>query len=642
MRAENATSTHHVGIVGVGPRGLSVLERIVENAREHTQDTLTVHVAECREFGSGDVWRTGQSSLLLMNAVAGQITAFTDETVRMGGPARPGPNLYEWARMLAHDEVEGTYPPEVVEEAARTHPNSFCRRLFYGHYLEWTYRQLVQGCPSHVQISEHRGTVVSVTDEESGLQTITLEGGEVFSVHDVVLALGHATVRPSETEIGHRRFAERIGGLFYPPANPADVENIAVEPSATVLIRGLGLCFHDYVSLLTEGRGGRFVDTDAGLVYVASGDEPRIVCGSRRGLPLHSRAENEKGDERHEPMFFTEAAIGNLRAHSPGGLLDFRRDCWPLIAKEVETAYYTRLVALRVSEDRAAEFCHEYASADWSSDDERRLVRRAGIGAELDWNWSRIFQPWTEDHVSSQTAWREFVGSYLTRDLREARLGNITSPLKSAVDVIRDVRNEIRYVVNHGGVEADSYRRDIEGWFNSLHSFVSIGPPLSRIEELMALMDAGLVRIAGPQFSVYSDPAGGVFAGQSLVPDDGCEARAFIDATLPKVDLARTNNTVLSRLRKSRQVTTFSIRSASSGEHRTGGVAVTKRPYRAIRENGTVHSRRFVLGVPTEGANWVTETTIRGNVDSVTLGDTDAIAREVLGLAETVPTTSIA
>lgn len=626
-----------IGVVGVGPRGLSVLERIIENARGHPRKSVSVQLVECRKFGSGDVWRTEQSPLLLMNAVAGQITAFTDETVRMDGPSREGPNLYEWARQVASGAIVGNYSAEVLEEAAQTHPNSYCRRLFYGHYLEWAYDRLKRVCPANVRIFEHRAEAVSVTDTDSGDQVVTLDNGDILAVRHLVLALGHAAVELSEAEVRYRTFGDRIGGLYFPPANPADVDTTTVAPHSQVLVRGLGLCFFDYISLFTEGRGGEFKETESGLSYIPSGDEPRVVCGSRRGLPLHSRAENEKGDQRYEPMFLTEDAIADMRRRSGSrGALDFQRDCWPLIAKEVETVYYTRLIADRESEDIAQEFCCEYAAVDWSTEEEGRIIQKFDIGNELLWNWSRIFQPWTEADVRTPREWQSFVRNYLMADIREARRGNIRSPIKAAVDVIRDIRNEIRYVVNNGGVEGESYQRDIQGWFNSLHSFLSIGPPLRRIEELVALLDSGLVRIAGPKFSVSADPDSGSFVGRSLIAGETSAGKVLVDAMLPRVDLARTKRTILAGLAKGDELKTFSIRSDSGRDHHTGGVAVTRRPYRPIRADGSVHPRRYIFGVPTEGANWVTETTIRGKVNSVTLGDSDAIARSILGLTKEV------
>jgi hypothetical protein len=44
------------------------------------------------------------------------------------------------------------------------------------------------------------------------------------------------------------------------------------------------------------------------------------------------------------------------------------------------------------------------------------------------------------------------------------------------------------------------------------------------------------------------------------------------------------------------------------------------------------HPRRFAFGVPTETVHWVTAAGIRPGVDSVILGDADAIARSCLAV----------
>jgi hypothetical protein len=60
---------------------------------------------------------------------------------------------------------------------------------------------------------------------------------------------------------------------------------------------------------------------------------------------------------------------------------------------------------------------------------------------------------------------------------------------------------------------------------------------------------------------------------------------------------------------------------------------VTERPYHLIDAAGRAHPRRFAYGVPTESVHWVTAAGIRPGVNSVTLTDSDAIARAVLQLS---------
>ena len=85
-------------IVGAGPRGTGVLERIAANAAELVPGTgLDIHLVDPYPPGPGRIWRTEQSPLLWMNSRAEDVTVFTDTSVEMAGPVREGPALHEWA-----------------------------------------------------------------------------------------------------------------------------------------------------------------------------------------------------------------------------------------------------------------------------------------------------------------------------------------------------------------------------------------------------------------------------------------------------------------------------------------------------------------------------------------------------------------
>ena len=87
-----------VCIVGAGPRGLSVLERLcARERRAASHPAIAVHIVDPTRPGAGSVWRTDQSRELLMNTVASQVTVYTDASVEIDGPIEPGPSLHEWA-----------------------------------------------------------------------------------------------------------------------------------------------------------------------------------------------------------------------------------------------------------------------------------------------------------------------------------------------------------------------------------------------------------------------------------------------------------------------------------------------------------------------------------------------------------------
>ncbi|GGY13127.1 FAD/NAD(P)-binding protein [Streptomyces djakartensis] len=145
-----------VCVIGVGPRGLSVLERICANAAG-TARPVAVHLVDPYPPGPGAVWRTGQPGELLMNTVASQVTLFTDDSVDCAGPSVPGPSLYPWARMIERDNT-GRYPLQVLDEARRLGPDSYPTRALHGHYLEWVFRHLLRTAPEEVTVHQHRST----------------------------------------------------------------------------------------------------------------------------------------------------------------------------------------------------------------------------------------------------------------------------------------------------------------------------------------------------------------------------------------------------------------------------------------------------------------------------------------------------
>lgn len=85
-------------VIGAGPRGTGLIERIAANAPSLYGDRpLDIHLVDPFPPGGGRIWRHDQSPLLWMNSMAEDVTMFTDETVRQEGPVRPGPALDAWA-----------------------------------------------------------------------------------------------------------------------------------------------------------------------------------------------------------------------------------------------------------------------------------------------------------------------------------------------------------------------------------------------------------------------------------------------------------------------------------------------------------------------------------------------------------------
>ncbi|MET9378884.1 FAD/NAD(P)-binding protein [Streptomyces sp. NPDC002992] len=659
-------------VVGAGPRGLSVLERICANERiAPTHRTLTLHVVDPAAPGAGAVWRTEQSRHLLMNTVASQVTVYTDDSARIEGPVEPGPSLYEWARELAALAVltkdgaetfgtgtEGTgadgYDAATLEEARRLGPDSYPSRAFYGRYLHDSFQRVVARAPAHITVRVHRSRAVAMADTHGvpgGPQGVRLEDGTRLNHLDgVVLAQGHVPARLTAREARTASLA-RIHNLRYiTPANPADLDLSGIEPGEHVLLRGLGLNFFDHMALFTAGRGGVFERRDGRLVYRASGREPKLFASSRRGVPYHARGENQKGAYgRHLPQLLTPEFVARLRARNldgersemgvpPAGgwgRVNFAQDLWPLISREVESVYYGTLLDSLGRGAEREEFTTRYL-AEAEESDRAALVASYGIEEPRRWDWEKLSRPYGEREFSGRDDFRAWLLRHLEQDVAEARAGNVDGPLKAALDVLRDLRNEVRLAVDHGGLEGNSHRDDLEGWYTPLNGFLSIGPPVSRIEEMIALIEAGVLEVTGPGTQIRLDAAAPSFvAASETVPGPPVRATVLIEARLPEPDLRRTEDPLLLHLLGTDQAAPYRIAGSCGTSYETGGLAVTERPYRVVDGRGRPHPRRFAYGVPTESVHWVTAAGIRPGVDSVTLGDSDAIARALCALPPT-------
>jgi FAD-NAD(P)-binding len=636
----------HLCVVGAGPRGLSVLERMCASAWEETFAVRTVvHIVDPRQPGAGNVRRGQRSGHPLMNTVASRVSLFTDRNAGLTGPPAPGPSLYEWARILHVAGKHDGFGDDVLAEAARLGPDDYPSRSFYGHYLEWVFKRVVATAPPVLDVVVHRSRAVTLDDAGAGPdgpQVLVLEDGTRLEGLDaVVLTQGHVVAGPTAHEESLAAHAVRHNLAYIPPANPAGVDLSAVRPGQRIGLRGLGPVFFDHMTLLTAGRGGVFEpDGDGGLVYRPSGREPRVFAGSPRGVPHHSRGGNEQGPAgRHEPLVLTPDKVTELcERPAAGGGPDFRRDLWPLIAKEAETVYYTALLAARrdMDEETVAGFRRRYLAHAWGGPGEAPLLDEFAVPAGKRWDWDRVWRPYGDRRFGSRDEFRAWLLDHLRKDVAAAPQGDVNGPLKSALDALRDLRDEIRLVVDHCGPAGRSHRDDPDRWDTPLDAFLSIGPPAHRVREMIALIEAGVLEVLGPDTTVEVTADDPLFAMESgRVAGSRVRVTALLEARLPEPDPRRTGDPLMRHLLETRQCRPFVVEGPDGGAYQSGGLDVTERPYRLIAPDGEPHPRRFALGVPTEAAHWVTVAGVRPWVRSVTPGDCDAIARAALAVRPT-------
>ncbi|MFJ5078126.1 FAD/NAD(P)-binding protein [Streptomyces sp. NPDC088553] len=545
-------------IVGAGPRGTGFLERLAANLPELYGDRpLDLHLVDPHPPGPGRIWRTAQSPLLWMNSRAEDVTMFTDETVDLAGPVRPGPTIAEWAG------IEG---------------RSFPTRPQQGAYLRWVFERARAALPASVSVHEHRTSALRIGGPREGRQRVWLDGSAAPLLADlVVLTVGHLDAEPDPEQRALAGFAARHDLVHLPPDFTADTDLTALPAGEAVLVRGFGLAFVDLMVLLTEGRGGRYEGEGDALVYVPSGKEPVLHVGSRRGVPYHSKIGYALDGERPPlPRFFgPEQTDALLRRNGP---IDFRRDVWPLVDKELGWAHYHRLFSTHPERTALAweDFEPAYAAAPPRGAELAAVVAAAVPDPADRLDLDALDHPLDGIRFASKEALQHGLRDYITDDLTRRH-----DPAHSS-----DAAVFAGLLSVYGQLLRLGNRIDTGDWWHGFFSYLASGPPGPRLRQLLALSRAGIVHFLGPQVTVEADEERGVFrAASAAVPGEWTEARALVEARLPDPSLELTSSPLLRALHEE------GARATASGL-----LVVDPVDSRVLDFDGRPHPRRFALG----------------------------------------------
>lgn len=543
--------------------------------------------------GAGRTWRTDQPSLLWMNSAADHVTVFPDASVTCAGPARPGPTTGEWLDGPLND-------------------GAYASRADQGRYLRWFFDRVTDERPHGVRLFVHRARAVDVVrtgpDVPGGGQRVVLDGElPPVDADHVVLASGHLGTLPAPGPAG----VTRIG------PGPADPERLdVIPPGARVITRGLGLVFIDCVMLLTEGRGGRFVREGGRLRYLASGREPHLIVGSRRGVPLPPRPTAASAAPDGPPRFATLDACREALAR-PGS--SFLRDVWPLVVAELTWRHYRELFATcpgRVRMDWE-EFDTGFRSFPVGDERQEKLIRSAVPDPADRLDLDRLESPLDGLRFDGPEALQRHVHAHVAEALRRRRdpLGTGESAVVSALTATGAVVEELW----RGG---EMTPRDVAEALErfSFGAFLSSGPPVLRTEQLLALAEAGLVTFVGPGMAVetgLADDGRNVVRAHSPAVPVVHEASVLLDARLDRAEPERADDPLIRVL-----VARGELAEERIGETRTGMFRLSGPALHPVGADGRIHRDRTVV-VPAQFP--------RPGTDSAFFRQNDAVARHALG-----------
>ncbi|EMZ39889.1 FAD/NAD(P)-binding protein [Helicobacter bilis] len=566
----------NIGIVGFGARGLSIFERLVSKVlSRNISKQIHVYIFEPYSLGSG-CHNPKQSRRMLANTVAAQMTIFADETICPNEFFIKGPNFYEY----------------LISQGYSAEKNGYYARAMLGEYLEYSFSFIKTFIPKNMTLQHIQEFARSLTKEHDYF--ILKTNQHSIKLHAVFVTTGHTESNNNSNEFAAYPLTQSISNLSH-----KDI----------VAINGLGLSAIDIITLLTSGYGGYFEKRNDELVYHKSGKEPKILAFSRSNLPLMARAITQKETrEQYQPVFFTQKLLTSLKQQKQQ--LDFQTDILPLIIKEMEYVYsYTYLARKSLKESFI--FRNKYLLTD----NVQQLLNQH-IPKEKQFSFSMLIEP--IKNITSAQDFKEKMIAYLQNDIQEVSLGNLTSPIKAACDVLRDTRDILRLCIDFGGLSENSYRLFIKS-FIPLNNRLCVGPPLIKIQELLALIKADIVEILyNVTFKHIRDRKFELtdsFSNHYIV-------NRLINARIDNLRLQE--NEFLSSLLQNNLGSYF-----ANGSIQCECLKINNN-FQSINQDNTVIENLFILGLPTEGIKFYTFILPRPFIASTFLNDSNITIQSCL------------
>jgi homoserine O-succinyltransferase len=553
---------------------------------------MVVHVVEPGAPGGG-MYAKSDPDYFVLNTPCGQHSMYPfPELVEEG---RLGRGFFEWVSERGYrwhgDECRVSGPRD---GGRAVEPQDFLPRRLMGEYLEWFYEVLCTEAPPNVEVHHHRASAVDIEPIAGGGERVYLDDGTSIAVDYVILTTGHMK------DVARRGTVSALVTSPYPIGAYLG----STGPSEKVAIEGMGLVAMDVITALTIGLGGRYTDGEAGrLCYQPSGREPSLYLFSRSGYPYCAKsfgASDPMGE--YKPAICTVDAVASLKKGDFGGgkrQIDARRELLPLVFAEMELHYYTCAAGLKDG-PLVARGVGERLVGAWSAGtfvyERAQVALRYGTFVA-----SEYFFVGQGCHYRDAEDYESAVYTTVAADAGEALVAGGASPVKTALETLRALRDTLRMAIEFKGLNLASHL-DFLVNLQSRFARLVAGPPVFRSQQLLALVDAGVLKLPfGPSPEVLPAQGGGFLVRSSaleqpfeLVVDR--LVRAHLD--LPSV--SGSASPLLANLVRRGRVRPLDFQGTPAGS------IDLSEDFHPIDERGRPETNLWVFGVLSEGSRYFT------------------------------------
>ncbi|AYN67453.1 hypothetical protein D1013_08805 [Euzebyella marina] len=567
---------YKIAIVGLGPKGLYALERLLSQIKYNSRDiSFEINIYEKSGFpGAGFIYQPNQPDYLLMNYPNRKINAWVDEVPK--SITSEAVSFVEW---LSRKEGIDIYKLE----------NGYSSRKTVGGYLVHCFNLLLRNKPDNAKINIYHNEVRDIVNYENGVGIYLNENGsshKIF-VNEVLLTTGHSSFKSG------KRNDISCNGTFIPFVYPVEENLAAISERSHVGIKGMGLTFIDAVLGLTEGRGGRFeLLANGNYKYHPSGKEPsKIFPFSRSGMLMVPRTGIEN-KIRYTPKFFTLENI--FKASLSENYIHFIRHILPLYVAETRYRYYS-VITKKYSFD-----------FEVNNDLEKMEFLIKAFHQRYPNEYKFVFGDLFKTRAFVKEKSKLNPVDYLNYIVQECKKGSHSSGFMAAALTWGDLSEIFNRVFSFSGLSGDSHFVFDKKYRSKLNR-ISYGPPLANMEKVLSLVQSGII-----DFSYCIDPTvvkkDKNWEILSLDGRNRDHLDVLIDARIPTAQSTRDWGPLFTNMRQHGILRSYVNHNDKSYDV---GCPEIDRQGKAISTDGESLKNISIYGTPTEGVVYDNDTLSR-------------------------------
>ncbi|CAH1854598.1 FAD/NAD(P)-binding protein [Convivina praedatoris] len=566
-----------IAIIGAGPRGLLIVQQVLAQLPK-----AQVKLFDPFSIG-GQTWQTAQPANLIMNTPAEQVQEFDFV-----------PNLFEWSQEQAEDFIksEPSISDDLLQDLRGLAGNDYPTRRLFGAYLKFCFQTLP--VTKHLKVEK---SLVSKIEQQDGQWWLSWESyQEDFDQVVITISSGREGLRDQTKALFEG--AQRNNLVYQVPSVQMPTGLIATIPaSENVIIRGLGLNFYDILAqFLAHWQGSFYRNQENLLQYQSSGKEQQLIVGSRSGLPHYPRPLNQDGSDSERPGRFLSVEKVKRWAAAKG--CSHYQAFNQLIRLEVELSYYKRQLKMKGDVD-----CVQF---------EKDFVAQAGLPIEYNLSpldWSAVLNP-LQNVVDNN--YQSHALKWLDQVTADANRGSRNGFLLTGLDTIRGLYNTIRDIYIDPIISDDNFKNQFLTDFARHFTFLISGAPSFRLEQLSALIRAGVVELLPPKMEV--ELISGQFqAFSSLTVNNKFSANYLFEARQPSRNLTDSDNPLIKNL-LAKGWLTHRILKVNDQKIALACPHINEN-YQVFNKDGQLVESLFVFSQLNEGERWLTNVCPRSGDD---------------------------